>query len=84
MWLNVICLQGLSEGKYACTWKQIANLQGYTGHHEGREALYGVGWLTVGPDCFNPGKETRLQMCRSVGGPHTGRKNTAFFGVRTP
>ena len=28
---------------YACTLKGIVNLQGYTDHHEGREALNGVG-----------------------------------------
>jgi len=43
LWLNLTCLYGLREGKYACTWKRIANLQGYTGNHEDQEGLYEVG-----------------------------------------
>ena len=42
-----------------------------------------MGWVANGtPSCFNPGKETRYQMYRRLGGPPTDRNNIAFFGVR--
>ena len=42
------------------------------------------GWLTVCPRCFNPGKETRYQMCGRLGGSPMGRNSIAFFGVWNP
>jgi hypothetical protein len=48
-----------------------------------RGAKWG-GWLTVRPGCFNPGKETRYQIRRMLGGPPTVRNNITFFEFRTP
>ena len=82
LWFNLTCLEGLREGKYACTRKRIANHQVYAAHHEGREALYGVG-ASVRLMCFNLGKETGYHMFGRRGGSLTGRNNIAFFEVRT-
>ena len=46
-----------------------------------RGAIWGA-WLTVRPGCFNPGKETRYQMYRRLGGPPTDRNSIAVFEVR--
>jgi hypothetical protein len=62
--------EGMQVGVYLKTYCQSSETQRASWRPRG--AIWG-GLLTVGPGCFNPGKETRYQMFRRLAGPPTER-----------